>query len=78
VKNWFQRFAFKWVNVYRYVTVYDKDTTTQDDFLAQYCCPVRALRSGTRVLPLYNEEGRYVGTSGDTLRQSSCLVVKFS
>ena len=55
-------------------TVYDHDTTSQDDLLAQYCCPVSLIRPGARVLPLYTEEGKYVG---DT-RLSSCLVVKFA
>ena len=42
-------------------TAYDKDTATQDDFLAQYCIPVNMLRSGVRILPLYSEEGKYAG-----------------
>ena len=45
-------------------TLYDKDTTSQDDFLAQYCCPVEMLRPGFRILPLYNKEGNYVGKGG--------------
>ena len=54
-------------------TVYDKDTVSQDDFLAQYSCPVSLLRPGMRVLPLYDEAGKYVGNSkyGKT-----CLLVK--
>ena len=43
------------------ITVYDKDTVSQDDFLAQYSCPVSMLRPGARVVPLYNEAGGYVG-----------------
>ena len=55
------------------LTVYDKDTVSQDDFLAQYCCPVSLLRKGSRVLPLYNEKGKYVGRSN---QPRSCLIVK--
>lgn len=54
-------------------TVYDKDTVSNDDFLAQYCCPVSMLRSGVRILPLYDEEGKYVGGNK---QPKACLVLK--
>jgi hypothetical protein len=56
-------------------TVYDKDTVSQDDFLAQYSCPVSMLRPGVRVVPLYNEAGRYIGTGKNA---KACLVVKIA
>jgi phosphatidylinositol phospholipase C delta len=54
-------------------TVYDKDTVSADDFLAQYCCPVSMLRSGVRILPLYDEDGKYIGRNK---QPNPCLVVK--
>jgi len=54
-------------------TVYDKDTVSADDFLAQYCCPVSMLRSGVRILPLYDENGKYIGGNK---QPNPCLVVK--
>ena len=56
-------------------TVYDKDTVSQDDFLAQYSCPVSMLRPGARVVPLYNEAGRYIGKGKNA---KACLVVKLA
>ena len=56
-------------------TVYDKDTVSQDDFLAQYSCPVSMLRPGVRVVPLYNEAGRYIGKGKNA---KACLVVKLA
>mmetsp|Transcript_6403 Transcript_6403/g.16314 ORF Transcript_6403/g.16314 Transcript_6403/m.16314 type:complete len:221 (-) Transcript_6403:203-865(-) len=53
-------------------TAYDMDTTSQHDFLAQHCIPVSLLRDGVRILPLYDEEGKYVG--GEK-QPSACLVV---
>ena len=57
------------------ITVYDKDTVSQDDFLAQYSCPVSMLRPGARVVPLYNEAGGYVGKGKNA---KACLVVKLA
>jgi len=56
------------------ITVYDKDTGTQDDFLAQYCCPISTLRSGARIVPLYDGKGKYAGSD----KQNACLVVTSS
>jgi len=40
--------------------VYDRDTASQDDFLGQYCTPVSLIKSGTRAVPLFSAEGKYV------------------
>jgi len=49
--------------------VYDHDTASQDDFLGQFCVPVSMLKSGTRVVPLFNAEGKYVRNN------TSCAVL---
>ena len=54
-------------------TVYDKDTVSQDDFLAQYSCPVSMLRQGTRVIPMYDEAGKYIGKGKNA---KACLIVR--
>ena len=53
---------------YQFV-VYDHDTASQDDFLGQFCVPVSMLKSGTRVVPLFNAEGKYVRNN------TSCAVL---
>ena len=45
-------------------TVHAKESTAHDAFLAQSCFPVTLLRPGTRLVPLYDQYGKYVGEAG--------------
>ena len=45
-------------------TVHAKESTAHDAFVAQSCFPVTLLRPGTRLVPLYDQYGKYVGEAG--------------
>ena len=53
-------------------TVHNKQPAIHDTFLAQSCFPVTLLRPGTRLVPLYDESGKYVGEDGHTTGITRC------